>query len=509
MRKQYSKLLLLLLTIGLFTFSSCLPDFNFNEDELDTQWQPGFAIPILNTTLSLDDALDNFESGGFISTGADDLITLVYRGQTITLTGGQMFNLPNIPIPILTNSQTTPIPSQNGVEFDNITLQNGDLVYGASSLNLQPVDVVLTLQDLTSPNGSAYQVQFTVPASDGMSPATFQDTADISETNLSFSDNEFTTQYSAQFSNGVNAVLVGVGIELNNLTYSYIDGYFGTRALNMAPFTSKIDLFENWQQGNIEFVDPKVRLTLNNSFGLPILFAVDTFSATTQFNGVQNLQSPTLANGVTLNSPSINQAGTSVETEILIDKTSSNIDDLISGIPYLFYYDFLSEVNPDNDPSISNFITDSSQLSVDIDIELPMHGNIGLFTIKDTFQFDFSEYQDVDRMKLRLTTDNGFPFEVTTQVYFLDTMNVLIDSLFTDSNVLLSAASVDASGNVTANSVNVQEREFDVAVFERLKDESRKVVVVGSIETFNGGTTPVKILTSYEAIFQLGAIIGF
>ena len=86
MRKQFSKLLLLLLSIGLFTFSSCLPEFNFNEEELDNNWQPGFAIPILNTTLSLDDALDNFETGGFINIGADDLITVVYRGQTISLT---------------------------------------------------------------------------------------------------------------------------------------------------------------------------------------------------------------------------------------------------------------------------------------------------------------------------------------------------------------------------------------------------------------------------------------
>ena len=94
-------------------------------------------------------------------------------------------------------------------------------------------------------------------------------------------------------------------------------------------------------------------------------------------------------------------------------------------------------------------------------------------------------------------------------IYFLDSTNVLLDSLFTESDVLLTAASVDGDGNVTANSVNIQERVFDITTFEKLKDESRKVVVVGSIETVNGGTTPVKILTSYEVTFQLGAIIGF
>lgn len=507
MRKQLSKLLLLPLTIGLFTFSGCLPDFNFNQDELDEQWQPGFAIPILNTTLSLDDALDNFESGGFIDIGSDDLITLVYRGQTPSSTGAQMFNLPNIPIPIITNPQTTPIPLPNGVAFDNITLKDGNLIYGASSSNIQPVNVTLILEDLTT-NGTPYQVQFTVPASDGVNPAVFKDTSNIAETNLSFSNNEFTTQYTAQFSNGLSA-FVEIDIELNNLQYSYIDGYFGSRAINTSPFTSIIDLFTNWQQGNIEFVDPKLRLTLDNSYGLPIRLTVDSFSATTNFNGIQNIQSTELTNGVDLNVPSINQVGTSVKTEIVLDNSNSNIDGLISGVPYEFYYDFIGNVNPDNDQNLSNFITDSSKLDINIDLELPMHGNIGLFTIKDTFEFDFSDYQDVDRMKFKLTTDNGFPFEVNTQIYFLDSTNVLIDSLFTGSSVLMGAASVDGSGNVTANNVNVQERAFDIVAFSKLKDEGRRVVVIGSIETVNGGTTPVKILTSYEVIFQLGAIIGF
>lgn len=507
MRKQFSKLLLLL-TIGLFTFSSCLPEFDFNTDELDDAWQPGFAIPILNTTLSLSDALDNFETGGFISVGSDDLITIVYRGQTLSLLGGDMFNLPNIPIPIIISPQTIPVPLPNGVEFDNITLEDGQLVYGASSLNLEPVTIILTLQDITT-NGTAFQVQFTVPASNGVTPATFQDTTSIAETNLSFSNNEFTTSHSASLPNGTPAVLTSFGIELINLDYSYIDGYFGTRDLNTNPSTSVIDLFTNWEQGNIEFVDPKLRLTLNNSYGVPLRLFIDSLSVVTHFNGTQDFQSTNFTNGINLNYPTLSEIGSFSRTEIILDNTNSNIDALVNGVPYEFHYDFLAKVNPDNDPNVDNFITDSSRLTVDVDVELPMHGNIGLFTIKDTFQFDFSEYRDVDRMKLKLTTDNGFPFEVNTQVYFLDSMNVLLDSLFTGSTLLLGAASVDGSGNVTASNVNVSERAFTIEEFARLKDGAKQVVVVGSIETYNGGTTPVKILTSYEVTFQLGAIIGF
>jgi hypothetical protein len=507
MRKQFPKLLLLLLTIGVFTFSGCLPEFNFNTDELDDAWQPGYAIPILNTTLSLDDALDNFETGGFVSTAADGMITIVYRGQTFTGFGGQMFDLPDMPIPILTNPQTVPVPLPNWVELDNITLKDGYLVYGASSLNLQPVNVVLTLQDLTD-NGTPLQLQFTVPASNGMSLSSFQDTISIDEMNLSFSNNEFTTQYTATLPNGTPAVLFGAGIELRNLEYSYIDGYFGTRALETNSQTSVIDLFKNWTQGNIEFVDPKVRMTFNNSYGIPMTFGIDSLSAVTHFNGVQQLQSTAL-NNVALNYPSLSQAGTSVQTEILLETSNSNIEALMSGVPYQFHYDFVANANPNNNTSLDNFITDSSQLTVDIDVELPMYGNIGLFSIKDTFNFDFSDYAEMDRMKLKLTTDNGFPFEVNTQVYFLDEANNLIDSLFTSSSLLLGAATVDGDGNVIANNVNVQERDFEMDAFTILKNEAKKVAIYGSIETVNGGTTPVKILSSYKVTFQLGAIVGF
>lgn len=503
--KNHFTMLLFLLAVGIFTLPSCLPEFNFNADDLDNKWQPGIAIPLLNTTLTLENVLDNFSNDGFFTVGSDNLITVVYRGKTLSLSGGELFSLPDLAFPMLTPTQNTPVPLPNGIEFDNITLKNGKLTYSASSIQTQPVNVTLTMTDLTD-NGTPYQVQFQIPASNGMSATSFTDSVNIADYNLSFTNGEFTTAYNATFANGIVTTLVGMTIEMEDLEYTYMDGYFGNANLALNPSKSAIDLFTNWQQGNINFVEPKLRLIFNNSFGMPIRLSIDSLSATTNFNGVVPFQS---ANLTTFDIAPAPMVGGIEKTEILLDNTNSNIAALLSGVPYEFYYDFGAQTNPANNPSVMNFLTDSSRVTVDVDVELPMYGSIGLFAIRDTLELDFNEYKDIDAMKLKLTTDNGFPFEVQTQIYFLDETNQVMDSLFTGSTTFLASASVDANGIVTSSTVNVQEQTLTANRFAALKERSKRSVLVGRLYTSNGGLDDVKILTSYQTTFQLGAVIVF
>lgn len=506
MRKHFSQLLLLL-ALGLLTFSGCnLANFNFDAEDFNEEWQPGFAIPLLNTTLTLGDALGNFQTGGFISVGNDDLITVVYRGQTISLSGNNIIALPDLAVPLLAPTQSTPIPLSNNMELRTVSLKQGMFSYQATHLNTQDVDVVLTLEDVRQ-NGTAHSVLFTIPASDGVNPVTYTDSFDLTGFDVSFENGEFNTDYTAMDGNGNTLLLTSFNLAMENLRHSYLDGYFGIRNMNLAADNSTIDLFANWQQGNIEFVDPRLILSFENEYGMPIRLTVDSLSALTHFNGVQTFQSNDLSGGFDLAVPTV--PGEVAITSLTLDNTNSNIASLVSGVPYEFYYKFSALANPDGDPNINNFLTDSSNLNVNVDMELPMFGNIGLFAVRDTFEFNFNDYQDVERMKMRLTTENGFPFEVNTQVYFLDPNNTLIDSLFTDDTVLLNAADADSDGNVISKSQNLQEVDFPVDRFAFLKDNARRIVVVGTIETVNGGTQPVKVLTSYDVTFQLGAIIGF
>jgi hypothetical protein len=501
------RITLFLMLLGILILPSCLPDFNLDGEDLD-DWNPNFAIPLLNTNLTLQDALDNFDTGGLISTNSDNLITVVYRGSRFSIFGGSFFNLPDFQVPFLDTIQDNPVPLPSPTEFKNITLKGGTYTYGASSLETQALNVTVTIPDLTIA-GLAFVRQFIIPASDGVTPVEFTDTVNLTDFNLSFEGGDFRTEYKAiGTSNGQSVVIPSSYFEMYDLEYSYIDGYFGNQTLNLPAGSNTIDLFKNWQQGNITFEDPKFTFNFRNSYGCPIRVNVDSMSVETNFNGTVNLQSNALDNGIDLNFPSLAQIGGISTTSLTLNATNSNINDLLSNIPFEFFYNLDAKVNPDANPAIQNFLTDSSKLEVDVDMELPMYASIGEFVLKDTFDFDFSEYEDLERITFRLLTDNGFPFDVGMQVYFLNDQNETLDSLFSTNSPVFAAASVDASGNVTSSVETITEESFDNLRFSNLTANGTKLVIIGSLQTVDGGTTPVKIYSDYNVSIKLGALGG-
>jgi len=498
---------LLFLLMGLLILPSCFPEFNTDYEDLDDKWKPGYAVPLLDVGLTLQDALDNFETGGFVTTDPDNLVVVVYRGNRISISGGQFLNLPDVQLPLINNTITVPVPFPAPTELDNIKLKEGNLIFSVSSIETQSIAVDFSLPDFTI-GGLPYTKQYTIPASDGSTPSVVSDTVNMFDMNLSFTGGDFRVEYIAIRADGQNVLLPNATLELLGMDYSYIDGYLGNPTLNFAAGLNTIDLFKNWNQGNIQFEEPKVNFTFNNSFGVPIRLQIDSFSINTHFNGVTVLQSPELANGINLGFPSLAQAGQFTETTLTLDETNSNINDAVSNVPYEFYYNIHGDINPDNNTSETNFITDTSRLEVSIDIELPLHGSASLLSLKDTSDFDFSEYNDFDRMKFRSNSQNGFPFDVRFQAYFLDSDNNTLDSLFIDNSPFLAAATVDANGVIISPTTTEVESEIGEVRYSNLKDNAKKMVIVAYLNTANGGNTPVKIFTDQSVLFRLGAIIG-
>lgn len=492
--------------LGLFALSSCVPEFNFDNEDLDDEWKPGYAIPLLDVDLSLEDALSRINTNGFVEVDEDNLVIAVYQSSRFSISGNQFIVIPDFVLPIISNPMTVPSTFQSPIELNNILLKDGRVFFSASSLETAAVNVTFTIPDL-SLNGAPYTRSYTIPASDGSTPEEISDTVSIPEYELSFTGGDFEVAYTATLTNG-QAATINAAFGLIDLEQSYIDGYFGNTVLNLPTGETVLDLFANWNQGNVIFEDPKFIFRFYNSYGFPIRFTVDSVSATTNFAGVVELQSSVIDNGIDLNFPAANQAGTSSVTTVTLDANNSNVEDLISNVPYGFYYGLYGESNPDNNTLVNNFLTDTSRVEAEVSIELPMYGSAGQFSLQDTFDFDVSEYSDVDRMSFKVNTENGFPFEVGMQVYFLTSDNQLVDSLFSEITPVLAPAPVDGDGNVTSIQTASHEAAFDETRFATLKDEARRIVLVGYIQTTDGGTVPVKIYSNYNLKLQLGAIIG-
>ena len=74
-------------------------------------------------------------------------------------------------------------------------------------------------------------------------------------------------------------------------------------------------------------------------------------------------------------------------------RTNSNIDVVLGSGPIAIDYDVNADTNPEEDPSIRGFITDSSYYKVQVDVELPMYGNAIDFFTTDTFPINLGDFE--------------------------------------------------------------------------------------------------------------------
>ena len=104
---------------------------------------------------------------------------------------------------------------------------------------------------------------------------------------------------------------------------------------------------------------------------------------------------------------------------------------------------------------------------------------------------------------LHLWVENYYPFQGTTQIYFLDANDVILDSLFMpgDNNVI-------AAGVVDVDGIVQQATTSDVSAFynnyrlTRLRTLSKKAKIIFKLDSKPDGQ-PVKVYSTYKLDFKL------
>lgn len=510
MRKRYQSLLALLLLSTILLQSSC-QRFQNQQFELDT-WEPDLALALINTRASIQDVLDNFETGGFISVDPDGFLTLVYQGTVISVDGSQIANIPDFNLNVPDSFYVASYSFDTGDFIDRLDLKGGTATYNASSNLAEDVEVTLQFPSSNTSNGQPLERSFLLDHQ-GSTPVTTSGTLDLTGVRFDFNaNNEFPIRYVARrLSNGQRVTLQNFSINFQNLEASFLSGYVGSFNFDLPADSIVLDVFNNWTQGSIFFEEPKVDVIVNNSIGIPIRATFNDLSANTNLNGLVNLNYAPLSNGLDFNYPSINEIGQVKQTVLSIDANSSNLPAIIGGIPFEVYYDFKAALNPDNDNSIIGHLTDSSRFSIDVNVAFPLFGRANDFGIEDEFDLDWSIYEEFEYVNFKLITENGFPAEALMQLYFLDAGGNVLDSLLADPSLaLLEAAPVDASGRVT----EVREQEivsdFPPERYARMRDQARRIRLVARFQTENNGDSnqSVRIYSDYRLGLQLGASGG-
>jgi hypothetical protein len=162
-----------------------------------------------------------------------------------------------------------------------------------------------------------------------------------------------------------------------------------------------------------------------------------------------------------------------------------------------------------------NFVTDSSNMDLGVQVILPLWVKAQGFAFEDTLAFDFQkefgkEVDMIDFFRVTMVADNGIPLETKLQVYFTGPAPAytVVDSLFKDDIVLLDPATVNASGKVTVPKHMSNMVEYNAAGITKLKT-SKNIIVRASVNTPVSGTGFFKYYSYYGIDYSLSAKANF
>ena len=488
-------LILGFLTLGL---SSCLKDkFDFNktnEIKLSSEWWVPFAEVELNVS---DIKLDT----NFIKTDSEGFVSILYRIDSVLDAPLPPFiSIPDqepLPLPLTVGGGAigiqTSLGTFGGAELLNVIFDTLRLNFSFDSNVPNGVEVELSFLGFTV-GGAPYS--FTLQTSNSL-PAGQTHTIELTDVLFDLSNNgtgSNTLGVSAEVTEaGILAPNdpVSVSINLSKLVPRQINGFIGTRTVDIPAFSFPLNLggIERFADGL--FLDnPIIRFEFFNGAGVP--FQINpSIAGITSTNNVVILELPSM------NFAQAPQAGTTGATFIQLDKNNTNIPDFISSLPRILTLAGNLKTNPQGQVGPANFVSASEKVIGNLELELPMQFSAKNMVYEQRLN-NVAIWDDnadfIESLTLGINSENGFPFNIKVQAIFIDSIsNQPIDSILIN---IMDPATINANGRVIQSVKYLSEVVLDQEKIANLL-RSRDLVIRASLNTPDEGNAQIKIYDDY------------
>ncbi len=475
------------------------PFDEFNTEGGNSRW----AVPLVNAEKSFGDIIKDFDAQSFVEIRPDGNVILRYRGNFVARNTLDIFaslrDLQNKEIPALLDTLPIPLPATNGVFIDYADIKSG--VFPYNFISSEPLTVTLSIPQLLQ-NGVPFSR--TIPLN-----GTVKDSVSLKGMRLiPGTVGGINIIVIARRANGQQVKLTaGSFYMLKDFEVAYVTGFFGTAPFEIPADTIKIDFFKRWELGEVRFTDPRMIVSLDNSFGVPVK-AVTKQADVVALNGDRlKITSPLVDNGVTVNYPRMNEVGQSKRTIAIFDKTNSNLADLISLNPVRIEYDIDGLLNPESGDRTPGFLLDTSSFRFQLELEVPTKGTAKNFTITDTFNINFDENSKITDAELSVQTINGMPIELGLQGIFLNDKGAIIDSFYQNNTPILRGSPVGSNGLPTGNTTTESKIKLDATKFDKVR-KAKKIAIRYIFSTANNGSIPVILTAQQKVQVKLGARFG-
>ncbi len=493
------KTALLFFAIILITFASCKinPLSDLTTEIGSSEW----AVPLIDSKKSFKDIINGFDKQAFVQIAPDGTLILHYKGDYIARSSLDIFaSYQNALFPIIDTVMAVPLSLPKGVTLDYVDVKQGSLDYFVRSPDAEPLNVTIRIPQMTK-NGASFVTKFIA------TNAGYFGTLNMSGWSIASAKDSIYMYHDARRANGERVNLKSNGaFNIKDFQFKFVKGFLGVDTFDVPRDTIKMDFFNNWKQGEVRFENPKMTLTLDNSFGIPVR-SFSRVANVISVNGQSlSLKSP-LSQGVDINFPKLSEIGQSKRTVVVLDKNNSNLADIISLNPVAFDYDFDGITNPDPSVKTTGFMTDTSSFKLQVDLDLPIYGSAKNFVVSDTFPIDLSNYTNVTNAEFKVITDNGMPIDLAMQGFFANANGTVIDSFYTNSTVVLKGAPVGSDGLPRSIQTNESSVKVEADKLKRVLP-AKKLIIRYSFSTTNNGSVPVKLTSTQDVRVRIGIKFG-
>ena len=287
---------------------------------------------------------------------------------------------------------------------------------------------------------------------------------------------------------------IDVTFTFSNLIFDEINGYFGNNKYSIEKEEIELEKelldFYDKIEGEFLFTNPRLGLTVNNSFGIPLFINLDIQASNN--NKSENI----IINDRVVEAKS--KDGSFEETKIFIDKENSNILNFINLPPkdnLLIEGDII--LNPD-EKTYDNFILKNSEIEANTFLEIPFQISASNLMISDTFQIEDINFDtDLSDARLLFNYQSDIPLTFDIELIYLDKTLLEIDRNVGEINI--KGSETDANGYSTGSVSNTFEVNLSENLLERIKEIEN---IIMNIELNTDKNRSVNITSEIKFKFQ-------
>lgn len=469
------------------------------EDVKLPAWKPGVAFPIITASFTVEDILQNAGPEGSIRNGSNDIVEAVYNHRLLSKNGSDVFSIPEFLFDIIPVDEKIAIPMSwpNGDILKELSLKEGFLEYLIEWQNAVDGSIEIVIPQAIKDGIPYSEVIATLSGQD-----LYEGKIDLSGYTLEF-----------DMSSALNELEVGLKIlaenlpenelidrmkgQLTGLVFKAVEGYLKSFELSTRSDTIDFDLTRNWVSGSVVFVNPRISFFLDSDFAFPLSLRFSNFNSSR--NGIT-----TQLSGSVVNSGWNTMPGKYADT-VKVNSENSNIQDFFSITPRMITYEVIMEADIDPDINQLHTLRDDSQITVDVEAEIPFECSIKNAIVRDTFDVAIERVDQVYDLMLDIVFENSFPHDIAVQMYFADADGVVLDSLLADDTIIIQSGLINEAGEVIAP---VSKKTTIRLTGEKLENLYRasKIVLQAIVATADNGNVFIRYHSTDALSCRIGAV---